>query len=123
MDGGANSIKEGRSALLDTRIQEPQKAVKEGTSTFQKVLSKGNLKAPGDPKTYFAGLGKVTQSGDLSFSQRVEAFRVITEQVITHPSNPYSKIEKEVREEMIESVAETLADSPRPLPRTVKRVG
>jgi hypothetical protein len=69
-----------------------------------------------------AGLGRITQTTGLSHNQRVEAFRLITQQVIAHPSNPYSKIEKELREEMIESVAETLADSPRLLPRSITRV-
>jgi len=123
MSGGANSVKEGRPGVVDTRVQEPQKPLKEGLSTFQKVLTQGTSKTPGDPQAYLTGLGRITQTAGLSHSQRVEAFRVITQQVITHPSNPYSKIEKELREEMIESVAETLADSPHPLPRTVTRVG
>ena len=47
---------------------------------------------------------------------------MITEQIIIHPSNPYSRIEKELREEMIETVAGTLADSPLALPRAVRKV-
>jgi len=123
MSGGTNSVKDGRSGVVEARVQETQKPLKEGSSSFQKVLAQGVARAPGDPKSYFSGLGKITQTAGLSYNQRVEAFRLITAQVIAHPSNPYSKIEKELREEMIESLAETLADSPHPLPRAVHRIG
>lgn len=122
MSGGSNSIKEGRPVVAGSQLPEVQKGFKENASGFQRVMTQNAPGVSGDPRTYLAGLGKITQSGELSFNQRFEAFRMITEQVISHPANPYSKIEKELREEMIESVAETLADSPRPLPRRVTRV-
>src|SRR4030095_767533 len=78
---------------------------------------------PTELRSYFDILRGLTQASELSHSQRLEVFRVIIQKIVLSPVNPYSKIEKDLRNEMIESVAEVLADSPHPLPRLISRTG
>jgi|GEM_PF-2961261 len=92
-------------------------------SSGLKSVATGSAAKPTELRNYFDSLRGVTHAGELSHSQRLEAFRVIIQKIVLSPVNPYSKIEKDLRNEMIESVAEVLADSPHPLPHLISRAG
>ncbi len=117
MSGGTNSVVSGGSTSIPS-VQESVRAnPKGGASGFTSALAEKKGIAGTDPQAALASLGKITQAGELPFSQRLEAFRVIVSQIIASPTNPYSKIESDARNEMIESIAGVLADSPIALPR------
>ena len=119
------------TSTVNNKVQGPTSAVIEeappsspiGLSEFKKAF-KGQIPVDltGDLRNHFKNLTGLTQSASLTSGQRLEAFRLITEQIIASHSNPYSKIESDLRKEMIESIADVLADSPLPLPRVVSRI-
>lgn len=123
MSDGATKI-ENKAQVSISPIPQRKETATSSQSAFQSVSTPpaSSAKSP-ELKTYFDGLRGVTHADALSYGQRLEAFRVIIQKIVLSPVNPYSKIEKDLRSEMIESVAEVLADSPHPLPRLLSRAG
>ncbi|MBL7686216.1 MAG: hypothetical protein JNK65_09330 [Deltaproteobacteria bacterium] len=77
---------------------------------------------PGQLGVYLNHFNKLVQASSLSHRQRLEMFRHIAEKIITHPTHPYSKLDADLRQEMIGAIADVLADSPRDLPKKITRV-
>lgn len=111
MSGGPNSIKGGSTVLPNNPTTPQSSHLSESTRlNFQRVL--GERVAGRDPKTFLTGLDKIVQaSGELHAGQRVQFFRTIVEGIVSHPSHPFSKLEADIRKDMIESVAGELAES------------
>jgi hypothetical protein len=123
MADGTSTVNNKVPGQASTAIEEAPLSPQAGLSEFKRVFKvQAHVDIAGDLRNYFRNLAGLTQSASLTSGQRLEAFRLITEQIIASPSNPYSKIESDLRKEMIESVADVLADSPLSLPRVVSRV-
>src|SRR5262245_34584218 len=107
MADGTSRVNDKVQGPVSTVVEEAPPSSPVGLSAFKKVF-KGQVPVDptGDLRNYFKNLTGLTQSASLTSGQRLEAFRLITEQIIASHSNPYSKIESDLRKEMIESIAD-----------------
>ncbi len=115
MAGGTSQIRPSLNPLSSNEGAELKSPSSSGDKLFQAILEK--VGSPKDLKTSFASLSRVLQTNDPSYGKRVESFRQIAEKIIASPTHPYSRIEGEVRSDMINSVADVMARSSLKVPQ------
>src|SRR5215467_2909734 len=96
MADGASTVNNKVQGTVSTTMEEASVSPSSGLSEFKRVF-KGQVPVDptGDLRNYFRSLTGLTQSTSLTSGQRLEAFRLIAEQIIASHSNPYSKIESD----------------------------
>lgn len=110
MSGGTNSIKSSSNAPSSQANPQASHLSESIRLNYQRVF--GERLARPDPKGFLTSLDRIVQaSGEIHAGQRTQFFRSIIEGVISHPSHPFSKLEADIRKDMIESLAGELAES------------
>jgi len=65
-----------------------------------------------NPQEITKHLGSVLQDSEFSLGERKKVFKEVVKKVISHPSNPYSRLSPGLQEDMIQKISAALADSP-----------
>lgn len=101
---------------VNTTTLSSDKTSRSTGKSFQEALGRT---LASEPKVSFTGLSRVLQTGEVPHSQRVEAFKLIADKIISNPAHPYSGLEAGVRAAMIDSVAEAMASSHYKIPTRI----
>ena len=70
-----------------------------------------------NPQEVLKSLGGVLQDQDLTFKERKKVFQDVVRKIIQNPTNPYSNLGSQMKEDMVNQISKILADSPIKAPR------